>query len=162
MEFSRKEYWCGLSFPSPGDLPDPRMEPGSPILQAGSLLSEPPGKPLKGNETPRSSKAFWQSWLEGVSVPHRSCRVVVLSAALTLLCSRRDALFLFRIWSGEARVPSRRMCPCMECEGVGVKGSGQHWAHPAKPTLLTGAPPESFLTPQCWNHQVKSHSALHV
>ena len=40
MEFSRQEYWSGLPFPSPGDLPDPRIEPGSPALQAGSLPSE--------------------------------------------------------------------------------------------------------------------------
>ena len=38
-------YWNGLPFPSPGDLPDPGIEPGSPALQADSLPSEPPGKP---------------------------------------------------------------------------------------------------------------------
>ena len=41
MEFSRQEYWSGLPFPSPGDLPDPGIEPGSPALQADSLPSEP-------------------------------------------------------------------------------------------------------------------------
>ena len=45
MEFSRQEYWSGLPFPSPGDLPGPGIKPGSPVLQADSLLSEPPGKP---------------------------------------------------------------------------------------------------------------------
>ena len=40
-----QEYWSGLPFPSPGDLPDPGIEPGSPALQADSLTSEPPGKP---------------------------------------------------------------------------------------------------------------------
>jgi len=45
MEFSRQEYQSGLSFPSPGDLPDPGMEPRSPALKADSLPSEPPGKP---------------------------------------------------------------------------------------------------------------------
>ena len=44
MEFCKQEYWSGLPFPSPGDLPDPGMEPGSPALQTDSLLSEPPGK----------------------------------------------------------------------------------------------------------------------
>ena len=43
MEFSRQEYWSGLPFPSPGDLPDPRIEPGSTALQADALPSEPPG-----------------------------------------------------------------------------------------------------------------------
>ena len=42
--FSRQEYWSGL--PSPGHLPDPGIKPRSPALQADSLLSEPPGKPL--------------------------------------------------------------------------------------------------------------------
>ena len=45
MEFYRQEYWSGLPFPSPGDLPDPGIEPGSPTLQADTLPSEPPGKP---------------------------------------------------------------------------------------------------------------------
>ena len=42
MEFSRQEYWGGLPFPSPGDLPDPGIEPRSPTLQADALPSEPP------------------------------------------------------------------------------------------------------------------------
>ena len=46
MEFSRQEYCTGLPFPSPGDFPDPGIDLGSPALQADSLLSEPPGKPL--------------------------------------------------------------------------------------------------------------------
>ena len=47
VEFSRPEYWSGLPFPSPGDLPDPAIEPGSPALQADALPSEPPAKPCK-------------------------------------------------------------------------------------------------------------------
>ena len=45
MVFSRQEYWSGLPFPSPGDLPDPGIEHRSPALQADALTSEPPGKP---------------------------------------------------------------------------------------------------------------------
>ena len=41
----QQEYWSGLPFPSPWDLPDPRFEPESLVLQADSLPSEPPGKP---------------------------------------------------------------------------------------------------------------------
>ena len=51
MEFSRQEYWSGLPFPSPGDLPNPRIKPMSPTLQADSLLSEPPGKPSECKDT---------------------------------------------------------------------------------------------------------------
>ena len=47
MEFSRQEYWWGMPFPSPGDLPDPGIEPGSPVLQADSLPSVPPVNPLE-------------------------------------------------------------------------------------------------------------------
>ena len=46
MEFPRREYWSGLPFPPPGDLPDPGIKPESPALQADTLPSEPPGKHL--------------------------------------------------------------------------------------------------------------------
>ena len=45
LEMSWKEPWSGLPFPSPGDLPEPGIEPGSPAVQADTLTSEPPGKP---------------------------------------------------------------------------------------------------------------------
>ena len=46
MGLSRQEYWSGMPYPSPGDLPDSGIEPGSPALQADSLTSEPLGKPM--------------------------------------------------------------------------------------------------------------------
>ena len=46
MGFSRQEYWSGLPFPSPGDLPNPGIEPGSPELHTDALLSELLGKPV--------------------------------------------------------------------------------------------------------------------
>ena len=46
MTFSRQEYWSGLPFPSPGDLPDSGIKPGCPALQADSLPSETQGKPI--------------------------------------------------------------------------------------------------------------------
>ena len=45
MGFSRQEYWSGLPFPSPEDLPNPGIKPRSPALQTDALPSEPPGKP---------------------------------------------------------------------------------------------------------------------
>ena len=45
MEFSRQEYWSGLPFLTPGDLPDPRLEPVSPALAGRFSTAEPPGKP---------------------------------------------------------------------------------------------------------------------
>ena len=47
MGFSRQEYWSGLPFPSPGEFPDPGIEPGFPALEADALISEPQGKPTK-------------------------------------------------------------------------------------------------------------------
>ena len=55
MEFSRPEHWSGYPFPSPGDLPNPGIEPRSPPLQVDSLPAEPPGKP---KNTGASSLSF--------------------------------------------------------------------------------------------------------
>ena len=49
VEFPRQEYWSGLPFPPPGNLPDPGIEPWSPELQADSLPSKPPGNSNKIN-----------------------------------------------------------------------------------------------------------------
>jgi len=49
MEFFRQEYWSGWPFPSPGDLPDPGIKHESPALQADSLPSETPRKPVLTN-----------------------------------------------------------------------------------------------------------------
>ena len=48
MGFSWKEYWSGLPFPSPGDLPDPGIEPASPALAGSVFTAVPQGKPLDG------------------------------------------------------------------------------------------------------------------
>ena len=53
MGFPRQEYWSGLPFPSPGDLPDPGIKPRSPELQTDFLPSEPPGKPWCFNQHKR-------------------------------------------------------------------------------------------------------------
>ena len=55
MGFSRQEYWSGLPFPSPEDLPDPGIEPRPPAFQADALTSEPPGKPNKHCTSPQPS-----------------------------------------------------------------------------------------------------------
>ena len=60
MGFSRQEYWSGLPFPSPEDLPDPGIEPRSPALQADASTSEPPGKPIKNN----NNKNLIKKWTE--------------------------------------------------------------------------------------------------
>ena len=59
LEFPRQEYWNGLPFPSPGDLPNSGVEPGSPALQTDTLPSEPPGKPYTAKETKNKQKAIY-------------------------------------------------------------------------------------------------------
>ena len=64
MRFSRQGYWSGLPFPSPRDLPNPGIEPESPVLQANSLPTELQGKPIhkyrrrksRNNKSPESTK----------------------------------------------------------------------------------------------------------
>ena len=56
MGFSRQEYCSGLPFPSPGDVPDPGIEPRSPALQADASTSEPPGKPCSRTRSNLNAK----------------------------------------------------------------------------------------------------------
>ena len=66
MGVSRQEYWSGLPFPSPGDLPDPGIKPGSPALQADYLPSEAPGKPQEGEGTGKNKDILrFQAWMIG-------------------------------------------------------------------------------------------------
>ena len=60
--FSRKEYWSGLPFPSPGDLPNPGIKPRSPTLQADSLLTAPPGKSMPGFKPSWVWSHSWHLW----------------------------------------------------------------------------------------------------
>ena len=63
MGFPRQEYWSGLPFLSPGDLPDPGIEPGSPALEAEALPSEPPGKPQKKEREAQTGKRLLFAFL---------------------------------------------------------------------------------------------------
>ena len=62
MEFSRPEYWSGQPFPSPGDLPNPGIEPRSPALQADSLPAEPQRKPKKKFRVIKMNN-FWNIYI---------------------------------------------------------------------------------------------------
>ena len=80
MEFSRQEYWSGQPFPSPENLPDPRIESGSSALQADSLPSEPPGKPQR-----ETRKTVYLSHLMVTLASHRHTRkgATVLNYSIT-------------------------------------------------------------------------------
>ena len=75
MGFSRQEYWSGLPFPSPGDLPDSGIEPGSPSLQVDALPSKPPGKPWSSQTRDQTqisciAGGFFTSWATREALIH--------------------------------------------------------------------------------------------
>ena len=71
MGFSRQEYWSGVPFPSPGDLPNPGIEPGSPVLQTDALPSEPLGKPWEFSsvQSLRRVRLFATPWTVAHQAP---------------------------------------------------------------------------------------------
>ena len=84
MGFSREEYWSGLPFPSPGDLPDPGIEPRSPALQADALPSEPPGNITSGRNCQlirRSGKGRCILWNIGLTIYLKQCHILVAMKA---------------------------------------------------------------------------------
>ena len=64
MGFSRQEYWNGLPFPSPGDLPDPGIESCSPGLQANSLPSEPPINIFQFKKKKNNTPFNWECYVQ--------------------------------------------------------------------------------------------------
>ena len=80
MGFPRQEYWNGLPFPPPGDLPDPGIEPTSlafPVLAGRLLTTEPPGKPgdykCEGQRPLKTSN--FQVWMKKINEKAFSCLV---------------------------------------------------------------------------------------
>ena len=63
MGFSKQEYWSGLPFPPPGDLPDPGIKPAVPALQADSLLLESPGKSPESHDSAEHFHLFISSFI---------------------------------------------------------------------------------------------------
>ena len=70
--FSRQEYWSGLPFPSPEDIPNPGIKPGSPALQADSLPFEPPGKPLFPIQGSTLGPLHWEDGVSATGPPGKS------------------------------------------------------------------------------------------
>ena len=83
MEFSRQEHWSGLLFPSPGDLPNPGIEPGSPALQAYSLPTELWGKPQKCILYQFSPFSVWPSHNGSISAPPFKLKTVLTQGFCT-------------------------------------------------------------------------------
>ena len=79
MEFSRPEYWSGYPFPSPGDLPNPGIEPRCPTLQVDSLPAEPEGKPL-----------FFKSFCKSLCLSPAAAAAAKLLQSCPTLCNPTD------------------------------------------------------------------------
>ena len=100
LGFYLQEYWSGLPFPPPGDLPSPGIEPRSPALQAVSLPSEPLGKPF----VPFSSNFFFFGWgpfLKSLLNLLHYCFIVSCFVSLAL----RHVLFLWLLEQGSNAPP---------------------------------------------------------
>ena len=108
MGFSRQEYWSGMPFPSPGDLPDSGIKPRSPALQADALTSEPPGR--HNVQTVRPTH-FSCSVLGTLINPHQSryratqCHqkgssyhFAVNSSSLPHPCSWKPLIYFLLLW----------------------------------------------------------------
>ena len=85
LGFSRQEYWSGLPFPSPGELPDPGLKPRSPPLQADASTSEPPGKPqTKRKQEMNPVLRMEQHWMIGkleytnISLRLHNCKFILV------------------------------------------------------------------------------------
>ena len=120
MEFSSQEYWRGLSFPPPGGLSDPGIEPGFPALQADYLLSEPLGSPNPG--LMGTILSLWQSSCKckeaGVAVeapvraPGPFCCVALPPEGVALISRGQESKPLqpcSRLWEG-GQVRKGRAC----------------------------------------------------
>ena len=103
--FSRQAYWSGVPFHSPGDLPDPGIEPQSPALQADALSSEPPGTPFLVNT--------------GVQVKEENS-----FACVSRICPQKaGCCFLFWNIAGARLGPSSYSCP----KGAGILTGSPQW-----------------------------------
>ena len=113
MGFSRQEHWRGLPFPSPRDLPDPGIEPGSPALQTDTLPSEPPGKPLLACEM-SATVQYFEHFLAllffgiGMKTDHlfQSCGHCWVFQIWWHIEGSTFTALSFRIWNSSAGIPS--------------------------------------------------------
>ena len=137
MEFSRQECWSGLPFPSPGDLPNPGIKPGSPAMRADALPSEPPGNQLFLTLILRKSE------LDLDYVCDKPCRQ---SLVHRFGCSFHPLSWSFslpRAWD-----PSAPRCvPCRQTQAGWRAGCAAVSA--CAPCFLTSRAPTSSPPPEC-------------
>ena len=98
----RQEYWSGLPFPSPGDLPNPGIEPSSPALQVDSLPAEPQGKPICWHRLPglpwATSKAGCGRLCPGVHLALYPTSPLTFTPRLSAIGGGGGVQSLIRVW----------------------------------------------------------------
>ena len=125
--FSRQEYWSGLPCPPPGDLPNPGIDPRAPSLQADSLPSEPPGKPVA---IPRGRKSSVSDVWDPDSSPARPCELGQLLGFCASLSWCRDMTsFSLGVCLGGSAFTF------YGCTGSSLLGMGCLWLQRAGATL---------------------------
>ena len=133
MEFSRQEYWNGLLFPSQGNLPDPGIEPGSPAVQADSLLSEPPGLSVMPNlfsevDVTIGSISFCSCyWFISMSIYAFSWIFSTVSRHFTVV---ETQIFIYTVGIGRKEILAFCSCPCSCGYTVDSEGSFHTEKHP--------------------------------
>ena len=113
MGFSRQEYWSGLPFPSPGDLPDRGVEPGSPEFQAEALTSEPPGKLCSSLSNLVDCSTPGSCVLHYLLCPPLSPRVCSISCQLSWWCHPTISTSVVPFFSCPLRVFSNESALCI-------------------------------------------------
>ena len=140
MGFSRQEYWSGLPFPSPGDLPDPGIEPRSPTLQADPLTSAPPGKPLntriqslrrpqrfqgrKGSQVERRRERRWERGCKRGGLTDVSCHLQIPRRYGTFPWASREGRTGTRPYQKSHQTRTRIRVLCQE-EVISLQSSAQ-------------------------------------
>ena len=158
MGFSRQEYCSGVPFPSPGDLPDPGTEPGSPALQADALPSEPPGKLhtcIFANYNTSLHIPLLQSWEEKYLSYNLSVERYNLQYR-TPSHSFRNLYILISICLGASQVAQRKdpTCNTEDAGSIGKIPWRRAW-HPI-PVFLPGKSHEKRSLVGCspWGYRV--------
>ena len=115
MGFSRQEYCSGLPFPSPGDLPNPGIKPGSPALQADALTSEPPGKPGRHPYLTTGKTIALTRWTSVGQV--MSLLFSMLSRLIRAFLPRSKHLLIswLQSLSSDFGVQENKVCHCFHC-----------------------------------------------
>ena len=116
MGFSRQEYWSGSPFPSPGNLPNPGMEPRSPALQVDSLPAGPQGKPLN-LKVPKINELLKEKWKLGV----RSCLILSDPTDCNLLGSSVYRILQARILEWVAISSYEPWSPALQADSLATR-----------------------------------------